>query len=201
MTLIPEKHVLRNRDGTERCFTLRRCVPEDLDAVLALQDAVVRAMPQRHLFVPETREELAESLEQDLCLCASAEGEGMVMFSLMISNRQTERNLGHALGRSGEQLRETVTYSSTFVLPGYRGYGLQRLAHGIEDEEALRLGAKEALATVAPDNAYSLNNLLSCGFRILARREMYGGLDRLIVGKALGQSENDDTGKTEGETR
>jgi hypothetical protein len=43
------------------------------------------------------------------------------MFSLMITNRPTERNLGHALGRTGVRLKESVTYDSTFVLPEYRG--------------------------------------------------------------------------------
>lgn len=38
------------------------------------------------------------------------------------------------------------------------------------------------LATVAPDNIYSLRNVQAEGFEILARREKYGGKERYILG-------------------
>jgi hypothetical protein len=184
---VPAELILRNRNGTERAFTLTRCGPGHLAMIEALQEHVLRTMP-RGLFVPATRDELIESLETDYCLGAFSEGK-LAMFSLMITNRPTERNLGHALGRTGVRLKESVTYDSTFVLPEYRGYGLQRLAHPFKDAEALRLGAKEALATVSPDNSHSLRNMLSSGFSIRARRELYGGQDRYILGKHLQRKE------------
>jgi len=177
---------LTGRNGEARAFTLLRCERGHLGTILKLQDRVVRALPDRALFVPDTRDELAESLELDYCLGAFSEGK-LAMVSVMIANRPTERNLGHALGFSGERLRETVTYSSTYVSPEYRGYGLQRLSLSCKDAHARRLNAREALATVSPENAHSLNNLLSGGFEIRARRKLYGGLDRFVLGKTLGR--------------
>ena len=40
-------------------------------------------------------------------------------------------------------------------------------------------------ATVSPENQYSLNNALACGFTIAARREMYGGYDRYLLEKRI----------------
>ena len=40
-------------------------------------------------------------------------------------------------------------------------------------------------ATVSPENQYSLNNALACGFVIADRREMYGGYDRYLLKKML----------------
>ena len=38
------------------------------------------------------------------------------------------------------------------------------------------------LATVAPDNIYSLRNVQAEGFEILAQKEKYGGKERYILG-------------------
>ena len=122
----------------------------------------------------------------DYCLGAFS-GERLAMFTLMIVNRATPRSLGHALGYDERRLRQTVTFDSTFVSPEHRGYGLQRLALALKEREAAALGAQEALASVSPGNTQSLHNLLAGGFEILTRQMLYGGLDRYIVGKALGK--------------
>lgn len=183
---LPSEILLNHRSGAQRVFTLMRCRTDHLEVIERLQDRVLTCMHDSSLFVPETREELMESLESDYCLGAFFEGE-LAMFTLMITNRPTERNLGHALGWSDDYLKKVVTYDSTFVAPEFRGYGLQRLSYPYKKAEALRLDAKEALASVAPENSHSLNNLLSQGFDILDRRLLYGGRDRFILIKHLGK--------------
>ena len=49
----------------------------------------------------------------------------------------------------------------------------------------LRPGIVGIGATVSPENQYSLNNALACGFTIAARREMYGGYDRYLLEKRI----------------
>ena len=50
---------------------------------------------------------------------------------------------------------------------------------------ALRYIERGIGATVSPENQYSLNNALACGFTIAARREMYGGYDRYLLEKRI----------------
>ncbi|HAE79983.1 MAG TPA: GNAT family N-acetyltransferase, partial [Lachnoclostridium sp.] len=54
-----------------------------------------------------------------------------------------------------------------------------------KDEEGRRMGAKWALCTVSPDNPNSLNNTLRAGFEIVEEKEMYGGIRRYVLRKAL----------------
>ena len=73
---------------------------------------------------------------------------------------------------------------SAVVHPDWRGNGLQRklLEAALP---LLRPGIVGIGATVSPENQYSLNNALACGFTIAARREMYGGYDRYLLEKRI----------------
>jgi len=149
---------------------------------MALQEDVMLQLPREDIFVYTTEEEFCETLENDYCIAAFY-GRRMVMFSNMILGRPTPRHLGFQLGYSEEQIARTVIYDTTFVSPDSRGFGLQRMAAWFKDLEARRIGAVEAIATVSPMNPASYRNILANGFRVDARREMYGGLDRLVMKK------------------
>ena len=90
--------------------------------------------------------------------------------------REGQRNTGWSISVHGME-------GSQFVAPGVRGFGLQRLAAWFKDREARSIGAAEAIATVSPMNPASYRNIRASGFRVDARREMYGGLDRLVMKK------------------
>ena len=172
----------RSSKGDIRRFFVRRCTKADLAAILALQEDVMRQLPREDIFVYTTEEEFREALENDYCIAAFF-GRRMVMFSNMILGRPTPRHLGFQLGYSEEQIARTVIYDTTFVSPDSRGFGLQRLAAWFKDREARRIGETEAIATVSPMNLASYRNIRANGFRVAARREMYGGLDRLVMKK------------------
>ncbi len=167
------------RDGGEISLSARRCTEADMDEILELQDIVAASAPAE-IFVLTTREELAESFSCDLCIGVYDE-ERLVAFGLMVYGRITPRNLGTYLGYDDEQLRHCVTNDTTFVHPEYRGYGLQSLLGQMRDEDAIRSGAKEAMASVSPDNQYSLENVQKRGFRVILETQLYGGRRRYIL--------------------
>jgi ribosomal protein S18 acetylase RimI-like enzyme len=77
------------------------------------------------------------------------------------------------------------------VLFRSHGYGLQRFFIAQKDEIAISLRAREALATVSPDNAYSLRNLRANGFQVASEQEMYGGVTRFVLRKKLSETQDD----------
>lgn len=85
----------------------------------------------------------------------------------------------------------------------YQGKGLHRsMLEACEKElELRRLDAGQErwylLCSVHPDNCYSLENMRKSGYEILAEAKLYGGLERLILGKVLGQKRKDSKGFTE----
>ena len=185
MLKIPCTVEYSRKDGSEpKVFRFQKSEAADVPAILALQDAVYHGLEDKNIFVRLTEEELRESIEKDSCLCAYC-GEELAAFSLVVANRGSPQNLGSYLGYSEEEMRECVTYDTTFVHPDFRGYGLQKQFIRWKDEEGRKMGAKWALCTVSPDNPNSLNNTLRAGFEIVEEKQLYGGIRRYVLRKSL----------------
>ena len=74
---------------------------------------------------------------------------------------------------------------SAAVHPDYRGRGLQgKLLQEAERIERQR-GTRFLMATVHPDNVYSLRNLEAAGFQCIQETRKYGGLRRKVLCKRL----------------
>lgn len=162
---------------------LVRIVGEDeVDAVMDLQERVHQNMPDPSQLAMTDRDEIAESTRLDVCL-GVFDGNRLAAFALMVVNRDSmERNNGQ---KNGLPPKDCVSFDTAFVDPDYRGLGLQRCLLKAREEIAMQLGAKHALVTVSPENSFSLNNILSQGFEIIARKQLYGGLDRYVLKKDL----------------
>ena len=165
----------------ERVFTVRPITPEDVQDVLALQEYVMRGLPDKDLLMGETEEEILESIDLDFC-AGIFDGKRIIAFSLMVVNRETPRSLGKKLGFPPQ---DSVYFDITFVHPDYRGMGLQAYLLARREDIARQLGAKLAFVTVSPLNAHSLSNIQNGGFQIYDRRIMYRGVDRYILKKEL----------------
>lgn len=173
------------REGKPALKVLFRfCGREDLDCIIALQKRVFDHIPDKNTFVLTKEEELAESIDFDVCIGAYHCG-ALIAFSLMVVYPYSSRNLGLYLDYTPQQCSKCATYDTTFVDPDYTGYGLQRAFIRLKDRVAGELGREEVLATVSPDNARSLQNLESSGFTVVGRKKMYGDFDRLILKKRL----------------
>jgi GNAT superfamily N-acetyltransferase len=184
------KRSFSGKSGKACALTIKRCGPDHYAEILSLQRRVYESIPDKNTFVMTTEEELRESLLDDVCLGAF-DGGRLVAFTLMVANRETPRNLGNYLNYSPQERARCVTYDTTFIDPAYHGYGLQRFFIAQKDEIAISLRAREALATVSPDNAYSLRNLRANGFQVASEQEMYGGVTRFVLRKKLSETQDD----------
>ncbi len=164
---------------------IRLCAPDRLEAIKALQQKIYDGLPNPETFVCTSEAELKESLACDICIGAF-DGDRLAAFTLMVINRPTRRNLVYLFDDTEQSARRSVTYDTTFIDPEFIGCGLQRFFITLKDRMAVSLGADTAYATVSPDNTYSLNNLLSNGFKTAGKKKLYGGHMRYILRKPLG---------------
>lgn len=166
-----------------QAVTLRRCTPVEAPAVFALQNEVRAAMPHPEQFVPDTQENITAYLAHDLCL-GVFDGERLGAYFILRYCGQSEHNYAAFLGIPQAEWDHWANADSAVVHPDWRGNGLQRklLEAALP---LLRPGIVGIGATVSPENQYSLNNALACGFAIAARREMYGGYDRYLLKKRI----------------
>ena len=70
MKTLPFRYEDMNGKGEPMFIDVRRAVPDDLDKVMALQDTIVEALPDKDLYATFTREESLGQLEHDICMIA-----------------------------------------------------------------------------------------------------------------------------------
>ena len=162
---------------------VRRCGPADAAAFYALQNEVRAAMPHPEQFVPDTLENITGYLRTGICIGAWQQRRLGAYLILRLCG-QSDENYAAFLGVPQSQWQHWANADSAVVHPDWRGNGLQRklLEAALP---LLRPGIVGIGATVSPENQYSLNNALACGFTIAARREMYGGYDRYLLEKRI----------------
>ena len=162
------KHKFTNSDK-EITLTLRPLSYYDLPQVMALQDEIISDIDPE-LFQKSYDWEIIDSIENDYC-CGLFDGEMMVAFCVMIFNRKTERNYC-CLTDDKEDYSKYFSFDTIQVKKEYRGFGIQRFFLLEADREAKKQGAEFVLATVAPDNKYSLNSFINAGYSIYMDKEI-----------------------------
>jgi len=185
MIEIPFTIELINGTGEPETVTFRSAGPEDIDAVIQLQNTIVDALPDKDLYSTSTREEYLTQLREDVCFIAEC-GDKVAGFSVLVPNDpDNPRNYGRYLDYDRDHLAETASLDLTMVAPDYRGRGIQRIFNKLRIGKAVEAGAKEGLCTISPDNPYSYRNFLVLNFEIIETRKMYGGKDRYILRKVF----------------
>lgn len=184
MTDYPKRITLSRNSGQKMGFEIRRCAESDLKDILDLQLKVYRDLCDPGLYALVDEKDIHESLLEDHCYGTYHDGR-LVAFTMMIGNRISGRNYGTYVGYPPERQKDCVSLEISLVDRDYRGFGLQRLFVSLREEIAKAHGAKEALVTIAPENAYSLNNLLDSGYEIIDTRPLYEGAARHILKKIL----------------
>ena len=73
---------------------------------------------------------------------------------------------------------------SVMIKEKYRGSNLQRQGMKILEEEASNLNIEHIVATIHPENIYSLNNFIKENYKIIKKHNIHGG-PRFIVVKNI----------------
>lgn len=176
-------------------FQVRQANEADIEAIAQIIDQIKQGMEQPDWFVASDR----TYVEQHI----SAQGFTVVAETLQRNNDviaaafvvdfpgDTEENLGLELALDQGDRMKVAHMDTAVVLPEYRGHHLQgRLLEAAERETA-RQGMKYLMCTIHPENRYSLNSMMSHGYRIIGTKGMYGGFLRHILYKPAGQEAAD----------
>ncbi len=108
-----------------RAMTLRAAGPEDAAAFYALQNEVRAAMPHPEQFVPDTLENIARYLKEDLCI-GGWDGGRLGAYFILRYCGQDAHNYAAFMGIPREEWDGWANADSAIVHPDYRGNGLQR---------------------------------------------------------------------------
>lgn len=162
---------------------LRRCQPSDLQAIIDLNETVYAALSDKSVLRHNSPEMIASCLEEPNVTLGFWDGNLLVAIGMLYVPQCLEEDHFHDLGLLGEY--KSANQKLFLVREGYRGLGLQRKLIREVEKIALARGYNLLCTTVAPNNAYSINNFLKEGYIYAKTEEKYGGLVRNLYYKKL----------------
>lgn len=180
----------------------------DITEIHTLMHATYASMENKDWYVTDNEEFLERHIGREGYILKYIDGGKIVAFLVVRHPGNAEDNLGRELSVScggGSALEplagmpvieeavlaKVAHMESVVVAPSHRGQGLQgKLLKSAEELERTR-GTGFLMATVHPDNVYSLGNLLRAGYECILETEKYGGLPRKVLCKKLGRKATD----------
>ena len=178
-------------------FEIVRAVPEDAPALAHIMERVTVGMANSEWFMDDDADYIAahighiplEKEDVGFILKAVTECQGketIAGFFMVAFPGPIEKNLGNHIGMTYEELCGVAHMDSVVILPEFRGHGLQsKMVAKAEEILLTETDYRVWMCTVHPDNKYSLNNMLSHGYEVVAEALKYGGFRRFILKKEI----------------
>lgn len=172
---------------------------EDIAEIKALMDSAVTDFARKDWYVTDDEAFISRHIGGEQPTMPREQGvkpEGYILkcivdgkmaaFLIVRHPGDAEDNLGVYLPESEQVNLQLISHmESAAVHPAYRGQGLQgKLLQEAEEIERTR-GTKYLMATVHPENIYSLRNLEKEGYKCILETKKYGGLRRKVLCKEL----------------
>jgi predicted GNAT superfamily acetyltransferase len=177
-SLLHEVHTTVSLD-----FEMEMLGKEKMDDVMKLQDIVYDHVENKETYHPNTIEENYDILDVGGHILGVYFKNQLVAFRIIDTPGLGDRNLGKDLNFSEEDLWKVSIFDSTVVHPDFRGHGLQFKTLQKSKEILLQQGYQHGLATISPNNLYSVRNLIKAGFVIKEVKKKYGAIADEIDGK------------------
>jgi len=166
-----------------KSLEMRFLAESSLSDLAALQSLVVSNLHEIEIFMPHDEEYLSRIFQTDLSVLGVLAEEKLVAYSTIRYPGTGKDNLGRDLHLAEEDLKNLAHLQAIAVHPHFRGYGLQRELAAAHLQVLESSGYEHICCTVSPKNPVSLNNLLSCGFRVRALIHKFTGWWRYILYK------------------
>ena len=167
-------------------ITFRSLEKDSVGMLLEIQEEAFAVLDDPDLLRRNTAQTLECCFsERSLVLGAYCRGE-IAGFGILYDAGQDEENLAKELDEC-DDITQYVNAKLIIVRPKFRGLGIQRMLIERMVAFAKANGFKGVLATVSPKNNYSSANLERCGFEAVKSIVKYGGKERILYFKVLGE--------------
>ena len=148
---------------------------KDIDLLIDFQKEIIDEMSNKEWFAPLTKEEFLTPIEgRDNVYFFTLNDEiiGLLVLACDIKEVLKEYKL---------QSDNYMLIDSIMVKSKYRGKGIQRKMLEFAYDRAKELNMDGLVATVHPDNIYSLNNFIKEKYEILHALNIHGGVRNVMI--------------------
>ena len=152
---------------------------DSVDEAMKFQADIIDGMENKEFFTPLEEQEFIGPINgrgDVYFLRHKGELIGLAVGACDIPETLAEYNLPDNLPDNNVMLIDSV-----MVAEGYRGHGLQLQILAKLEEEAKKLGLNGLVATVHPENQFSLVNFEKAGYRVLHEANLHGGRRFVVV--------------------
>lgn len=148
---------------------------EELRKILLFQKEVIDFMENKEWFKPLTEEEFLEPINHN-------DNVYIIMYNdIMIGLLVLLYNLPGVLKEYKLPSLNYMLIDSIMVKKEYRGHKLQKQMLNFAEKRALDLKLDGLVATVHPDNKYSINNFINEDYEISHTLNIHGGIRNIMV--------------------
>lgn len=163
-------------------FLLRKCGPEDVDAILLLQDCIFEEMEGDRSILRKNDRDMFEACVRPPHLSMGLfDGAELVGICILYDGQGTADDLAADL--ETVRVERAMNAKLVMIRKRYRGRRFQQSMLWIGEKLAGVRGFDYLCATVSPDNRYSSDNCLQSGYVLDHRAVKYGGLIRDVYVK------------------
>lgn len=178
-------------------YEIKRALPEDAEVLISIMEEVTAGLTNREWFIDDDADYIrahighvpvnGEDCGFTLKAVTRIDGKEVVAGFFMVDFPGAgERNLGHHIGLKEDGLARVAHMDSVVILPQFRGHRLQfRLIGAAEEVLQSETDYTIWMATVHPDNRYSLCNVQAHGYEVVAEAVKYGGYRRYVLKKEV----------------
>ena len=167
-------------------FLIKKLDSTYISAMLDLQDEVIGKLDNPDILRKNTIDTLSPCFDPPSLVLGAFCDDLFVAFGILYYAGDDHENLAYSLDAHND-LYSYANIKVVIVKDGYRGHGLQQTFIRDFEEYAKTIGVNTLLSTVSPDNMYSCRNLEQCGYISVKRLKKYGGKDRLLYMRNLGE--------------
>lgn len=168
-------------------YDFTTAVSADIADISHLMTAVKASMQNKDWFVADDEAYLYDILQDHgfILLAKSDIDSSLAGFFVVKFPGLSEDNLGRHLDFSNGQLLQCAHMDSCVIHPNHRGNHLQSRMALLAEQKLARMNYSYLLATIHPNNCYSMNSMLRCGYQPQKETCLYGGLRRIILLKKI----------------
>ena len=162
---------MNSTHGLQGLF-LRQLIPQDLGALMDLQEQVLRELPDPMWYMPSTREEHEEDIASgDMFGCW--DGQVLVGFAALSPWRFRVEKAYAA--KVGDPIENTYDVRDLMVHTGYRRRGISSAFLRVFEEMARKAGGRAIYATIDPGNLPSIRGFEKAGYVHVRTQPAYDG--------------------------
>lgn len=158
---------------------IKKCNRNEINDILNLQDESIEHI---NYLIPFTFEELDNVFKnQNNVYGCYLENKLIAFINFTIILKEDNNNLLYNIGINDI----SGNIDGVIVHPKYLGNGLQRILMNYIETIAKKCQIHHLVADVSPENTYSLNNLLNCGYKIEGKYIKENKFEKYIVHKII----------------